>query len=94
MVMTTHVSEDAEIFTDKWLGYNPSKTKFNITQILSRNALDFPDIHNLIMNIKSWIRGMHHHVSMNIYRNILTNFVLGLTEGHLLKTYQTIPLIG
>ena len=30
-IMTTHISDGAEIISDKWSGYNPSKTKFNPT---------------------------------------------------------------
>ena len=73
-IMTIHVSENAEIITDKWSGYHPSKSKFNITQVLSNNGLNFPDIHNLIMNIKSWIRGIHHHISKKHIQKYLNEF--------------------
>ena len=73
-ILEKHVSEKSEIITDKWTGYSPSKEKYNITQILSKNGKNFPDIHNLIMNIKSWIRGIHHHISKKHLQKYLNEF--------------------
>jgi len=73
-ILEEHVSKDAQITTDKWSGYTPSKEAFNITQILSKNGDNFPDIHNLIMNIKSWIRGIHHRISKKHLQKYLDEF--------------------
>lgn len=62
--MKTQISQDAEITTDKWLGYKPLRHNFpNITHIASGNkGSNFPELHRVIMNLKGWLRGMHHHV--------------------------------
>jgi transposase-like protein len=59
-----HIDTDATITTDKWTGYQPLKAKFkNLNQIYSGDkGGNFPELHRVIMNIKSWLRGMHHYV--------------------------------
>lgn len=52
-----------KIITDKWRSYIPLKKEFNIEQKESNNGKNFQKIYTLIMNIKSWIRGVHHHIS-------------------------------
>lgn len=73
-VLEQHVSKEANITTDKWSGYLPSKENYKITQILSKNGKNFPDIHNLIMNIKGWIRGVHHTISKKHLQKYLDEF--------------------
>jgi len=73
-ILEDHVSKDAQITTDKWSGYIPSKKEYNITQILSKNSQNFPDIHNVILNIKSWIRGIHHRISKKHLQKYLDEF--------------------
>ena len=35
----------------------------NLKQVPSNNGKNFPELHIHIMNIKSWLRGIHHHIS-------------------------------
>lgn len=59
-----YVSSDAKVITDKWLGYTPLKKDFlKLEQVASNDGKNFKDIHIHIMNIKSWLRGIHHHCS-------------------------------
>jgi len=58
-----HVSRTAKVKTDKWAGYIPLKNDYNITQVKSEKGKNFPMLHVQIMNIKSWLRGIHHKVS-------------------------------
>jgi len=62
--MRDHIDEKATIRTDKWTGYQPLKKNFkNLVQIYSGDKGDnFPELHRIIMNLKSWLRGVHHHV--------------------------------
>lgn len=62
--MKDHISSQAQITTDKWTGYQPLKKSFeNLTQIYSgEKGGNFPEMHRVIMNLKSWLRGVHHHV--------------------------------
>lgn len=62
--MRDHIDTKAPITTDKWTGYQPLKKEFeNLNQIYSGDkGGNFPELHRVIMNLKSWLRGMHHHV--------------------------------
>lgn len=62
--MKSHISQDTNITTDQWNGYKPLKTHFiNLKQIKSGvKGSNFPEMHRIIMNLKAWLRGMHHHV--------------------------------
>jgi len=59
-----HIDKNADVVTDEWLGYLPLKSIYkNLRQIPSNNGKSFPELHIHIMNIKSWLRGIHHHCS-------------------------------
>ncbi len=62
--MKDHIASEAKITTDKWTGYQPLKKDFkNLTQIYSGDkGGNFPELHRVIMNLKGWLRGVHHHV--------------------------------
>jgi transposase-like protein len=73
-IFETHISKDAHITTDKWSGYKPIQKDYKLKQVLSKNGANFPCIHTLIMNIKSWIRGIHHSISKNHLHHYLNEF--------------------
>ena len=50
------------ITTDEWKDYRPIKD-FNITQISSNDGKNFPTLHKVIHQVKSWIRGIYSWVS-------------------------------
>ena len=62
--MRDHIQLDTEITTDKWNGYIPLKKDFNnLKQIYSgEKGGNFPELHRVIMNLKGWLRGVHHYV--------------------------------
>ena len=62
--MKDHIHLDTEITTDKWNGYIPLKKDFkNLKQIYSGDkGGNFPELHRVIMNLKGWLRGVHHYV--------------------------------
>jgi len=57
--------EQAQVKTDKRLGYRPLKSEFsNLIQLSSgEKGGNFPEIHRAIMLFKSWLRGIHHRVT-------------------------------
>ena len=61
--LSTYRDYDAKIVTDEWNGYKPLMDKFNIEQRKSENGKNFPQMHIHIMNVKGWLRGIHHHCS-------------------------------
>lgn len=57
-----YISKDAVVKTDEWTGYKPLKKDYpNLIQIPSESGKGFPDLHIHIMNLKGWLRGVHHH---------------------------------
>jgi hypothetical protein len=59
-----HIAKDARIITDGWNGYKPLKKEFSgLEQVKSDKGAGLPELHIHIMNLKGWIRGIHHHCS-------------------------------
>ena len=58
-----YISKDAKVVTDEWNGYKPLRDKYDIEQRKSDNGKSFPQMHLHIMNIKGWLREIHHHCS-------------------------------
>jgi len=70
-----YVSKDAKIISDEWLGYTPLKAEFTkLEQVASEDGKNFKDIHIHIMNIKSWLRGIHHHCSKERIQGYLDEY--------------------
>lgn len=61
-IFDKHISKTAQVTTDQWKGYKPIKD-FDITQIPSNNGKNFPTLHKVIHQVKSWIRGIYSWVS-------------------------------
>ena len=53
-IFDKHISKTAQVTTDEWKGYKPIKD-FDITQIPSNNGKNFPTLHKVIHQVKSWI---------------------------------------
>lgn len=59
-----YIDKDADVVTDEWTGYMPLKSTYKkLKQIPSNKGKSFSELHIHIMNIKIWLRGMHHHCS-------------------------------
>lgn len=60
-----HTSEDTKVVTDKWLGYKPLEKYYKNfeTKPSGKKGINFPEMHRVIMMLKSWLRGIHHHVN-------------------------------
>ena len=73
--LTKYVSSEAEVISDKWKGYSPLKKEFkNLKQIASEEGKNFKELHVHIMNIKGWLRGIHHHCSKERMQNYLDEY--------------------
>jgi hypothetical protein len=73
--LTKYVSQDAELVTDKWSGYTPLKKEFlKLKQVASEDGKNFKELHIHIMNIKGWLRGIHHHCSKEHTQNYLDEY--------------------
>lgn len=62
--MKTHISQGAQVTTDKWTGYSPLEKDFRnlVRKPSGKKGSNFPELHRVIMNLKGWLRGIHHHV--------------------------------
>ena len=63
--MKDHIDTSAKVTTDKWTGYAPLTEDFeNLNRIASgEKGSNFPEMHRVIMWLKSWLRGVHHYVN-------------------------------
>jgi transposase-like protein len=68
------ISTEAKITTDGWRGYWPLKKDWSIEQKLSKKGKGFPELHIHIMNIKSWLRDIHHKCKGNRLRQYMDEF--------------------
>lgn len=60
----SYIDKEANVVTDEWKGYTPLKKEYaKLKQIPSKEGDNFPDLHIHIMNLKGWLRGIHHHCS-------------------------------
>ncbi|MBE7447265.1 MAG: IS1595 family transposase [Planctomycetia bacterium] len=67
-------SDNAKVRTDVWRGYWPLENEFEIKQKPSKGGKSFPELHILIMNLKGWLRGIHHHCSDKFMNGYLDEF--------------------
>jgi hypothetical protein len=73
--LVKYVSKDADLVSDKWKGYTPLKKEFKkLKQVASDEGKNFKKLHIHIMNIKGWLRGIHHHCSKEHMQNYLDEY--------------------
>jgi hypothetical protein len=70
-----HISKSAKIITDEWRGYSPLRKDYpGLEQRKSEKGNAFIDLHIHIMNIKGWLRGIHHHCSKERLQGYLDEY--------------------
>jgi hypothetical protein len=70
-----YIDKNAIVTTDEWTGYSPLKSDYsNLKQIPSKNGSNFLDLHIHIMNLKGWLRGIHHHCSKERLQGYLDEY--------------------
>jgi hypothetical protein len=70
-----YIHKDANVITDEWAGYSPLKDEYkSLKQIPSKEGKNFPDLHIHIMNLKGWLRGMHHHCTKERLQGYLDEY--------------------
>ena len=74
-VFDKHISKDeATVRTDGWSGYDPIGKEYKMERIKSNKGKNFPNMHTLIMNFKSWLRGIYHKCSERHIQAYLDEF--------------------
>jgi transposase-like protein len=70
-----YIEVDTVVITDEWRGYLPLKKEYqHLKQIPSNEGKNFPDMHVHIMNLKGWLRGIHHHCSKKHLQGYLDEY--------------------
>lgn len=71
----SYIDKEASVITDEWNGYIPLKNEYpKLKQVPSKEGDNFPDLHIHIMNLKGWIRGIHHHCSKERLQGYLDEY--------------------
>jgi hypothetical protein len=82
-----HIDSDTtQVKTDKWKGYQPLQSEFDITQKHSGKGKNFTGLHTVIMNLKSWLRGIHHKCSERFMNGYLDEFFFRFNRRNHLNT--------
>ncbi len=70
-----YISKEATVVTDEWNGYKPLKVDYpKLKQMPSNDGKSFPQLHIHIMNIKGWLRGIHHHCTKERLQGYLDEY--------------------
>ena len=82
-----HIDSDtAQVKTDGWRGYWPLENEFEIKQKPSDKGKNFKGLHVLIMNLKGWLRGIHHKCSEKFMNGYLDEFFFRFNRRNHLST--------
>ena len=74
-IIEVKVASDAAVVTDQYPSYDKLKEKFpEARQIKSNKGKAFPEVHQQIMNMKGWLRGIHHQCSEKHYQKYLDEY--------------------
>lgn len=69
------INKKAEIKTDGFSTYSALSKEYKIKQSYSDKGNGFPEIHLVIMNFKSWLRGVHHKCKYGYLQKYLDEFI-------------------
>lgn len=83
-IFDQHIDSEAKVETDLWKSYQPLKGSWNITQSKSSPTENFQTIHRFIQQLKSWIRGIYHHISNVHLQGYLDEFCFRMNR-HLFR---------
>lgn len=74
-IFDDHIDIQADVVTDGWSGYSPLKRIYKkLTQELSENGTNFPEIHIQIRNFKNWLRGTHSFCSSKNLQDYINEY--------------------
>jgi transposase-like protein len=68
------VENDALVITDGWKGYSGAMKARWHEILMSDQGANFPHLHWHIFNLKNWLRGIHHSVSLEHIESYLDEF--------------------
>ena len=74
VIFHKHISEQADVKTDKWAGYKPIGKHYNITQELSDNGNSMQQLHTIIHQVKSWLRSTYSWMHKDHIESYLSEY--------------------
>lgn len=80
-IFDIHISKTASVFVDGWRGYNALKSDWDIGNDEVRMKRSTHPINIVIQQFKSFIRGIHHHVSAPHIEAYLNEFCFKLNRS-------------
>ena len=78
-------SDNAQVITDEWQGIGHWKVNLKPEQRPSNGGKSFPGLHAVIMNLKGWLRGIHHHCSGRFINGYLDEFFFRFNRRNFLN---------
>lgn len=78
--------EQAIIKADCWSAYKALSKEWDINQVKSDKGKNYEKLHIVIMNFKSWLRGIHHHCSEAHIQGYLNEFCYRTNRRNHLNT--------
>lgn len=78
-------SDNTRVITDGWRGYWPLESDYDLAQKLSQGGKSFMGLHVIIMNLKGWLRGIHHHCSAKYINGYLNEFFFRFNRRNFLN---------
>jgi transposase-like protein len=89
-IFDKHFTPDTFVIADKWTGYIPLKKEYpNMVQKKSEKGKNFPELHLMIMNLKSWLKGIHHKISHHRFQAYLNEFTYRFNRRAFMETIST-----
>lgn len=85
-IFEEHIDISAKVFTDKWRGYEPLKSTYNITQVKSDKGKNFKKLHIIIHQVKSWLRTIPTHVSKEHIQKYFDEFCYRINRSQSKQT--------
>lgn len=74
VIFDDHISKSANILTDKWTGYKPLLSDFNIEQKYSNKGGSMKQMHTIIHQLKSWLRSVYSWIHEDHLEKYLDEF--------------------
>jgi len=80
-IFDAHIDPKAKVMTDEWKSYGVLAKQYDITQLPSNNGMNMKQLHNLIHQVKSWVRTTYSWVHKGHMDRYLDEFCFRLNRS-------------
>jgi transposase-like protein len=86
-IFDKHLTAETMVVADEWVGYKPLQEAYpNLVQKKSLMGKNFPELHTMILNLKTWLKGIHHNVSFARFQDYLNEFTWRFNRRGFIET--------